>query len=294
MMIKSMTGYGRAEAVAGKKKIRVEIKSVNNRYHDINIRFTKYSMVLEEKIRTFLLSYISRGKVDVFISLEDIGEHEKSVTLNGQIAEKYIMAFQQLKERFALKDDITVTSLARFPDVLTTEYIQEDEEELWKLLLPVLEEAFHNFDAMRESEGARMAQDLKEKAANIRVMAEQLDELIPVCIENYRIKTLARIQELIGTEVELDENRVMTEIAIYTDKISIAEEIVRLKSHVDELNNILNTGGAVGRKLDFLAQEFNREANTIGSKSNHIETSKLALALKCEIEKMREQVQNIE
>jgi uncharacterized protein (TIGR00255 family) len=293
-MIKSMTGYGRAESVAGKKKIRVEIKSVNNRYHDINIRFSKYSMVLEEKVRVFLLSHISRGKVDVFISLEDIGEHEKSVTLNGQIAEKYFVALQQLRDRFALKDDITVTSLARFPDVLTSEYVQEDEEELWKLIQPVLEEAFQNFNAMRESEGARMADDLKQKAASIRAMAEELDEVIPACIENHRTKTLARIKELVGTEVELDETRLMTEIAIYTDKISIAEETVRLKSHVDELHKILDSGEAVGRKLDFLAQEFNREANTIGSKSNHIETSKLALSIKCEIEKMREQIQNIE
>jgi len=293
-MVKSMTGYGRCEQVVDHKKVTVEIKSVNHRYFDCNIRVPRRYAFLEDKIRKVLSENVSRGKIDVFLEMETLGGEEKAVSLNEAVATNYLKVFSQMEQTFSLKNDITVSALARFSDVFSTEYTEENEEEIWQATELVLKNALNDFIAMRSREGERMRVDILQKADGLLKDIEEIERLSPQSVENYRQKLTARIHEMLGDATIIDEGRILTETAIYADKIAVAEETVRLRSHIKEVHTILDFNEPVGRKLDFLMQEFNREANTIGSKANDIAISKLTINLKSEIEKMREQVQNVE
>lgn len=292
-MIKSMTGFGRAESVTKERKIVIEMKSVNHRYCDINIKMPKKLNFFETAIRNYLKNYIGRGKVDIFISYEDYTENNVCVKYNSEIAAEYVKYIQQMAQTFALKNDLSATSLSRYPEVLTLEEQSENEEELWKEFVAVLDEAANQFVESRTKEGETLKSDLINKLEGMIDMVDYIEQASPPLIETYRDKLETKVKELLeGTAV--DESRIATEVTIYADKICVDEETVRLKSHIENTRSILLEGGNVGRKLDFIAQEMNREANTILSKANSLDISNKAIDLKTEIEKVREQIQNIE
>ena len=292
-MLKSMTGYGRCEGVFGGKRVLAEIKSVNHRYADYNIKVPRYYGFLEEKVRGYVSGFLSRGKVDVYIAVESLGEADKQVVLNRPLAQSYIDALRALRDEFQLSDDISVASVARYSDIFSTERKEEDAEEVWQTVLMALDPATRQFMEMREREGARLYEDLKSRSEVMLSMVEAVEERSPQCVEEYREKLEARLREVLG-DINIDEGRLLTEAAIFADKIAVAEETVRLRSHFTELDHILSAPQPAGRKLDFLIQEINREINTIGSKANDLSIAKLVVDLKAELEKMREQVQNIE
>lgn len=292
-MIKSMTGYGRSELQESSKDIVVEIKSVNHRYTDFSIRVPRYYGFLEDKVREYLQKFISRGKINVYISIESHGEDDTLVLLDEGLADSYINALHQLAEKFNLKDDISVSGVARYSDIFKIEKKEEDEEELWQIVKKAVDIAVDDFLAMRIREGERLKNDLNDRGKYIYKIIEEIEQRSPQVVEEYKARIESRVRELLQ-DVPIDENRLLTEVAIFADKISIAEEIVRLKSHIVELGNILESEQPVGRKLDFLIQEVNREINTIGSKGNDLFISKHVVEVKSEIEKMREQIQNIE
>lgn len=292
-MIKSMTGYGRSELLENNKEITIEIKSVNHRYADYSIRVPKYFGFLEERVREYLQNHISRGKVDVYIGIDSRNEDNKLVLLNKELADSYIKALTELKDSFGLKDDISVASVARYSDIFKIERQEEDQEELWAVVKNTLDLASSDFIASRIREGARLKEDLLMRGKYITEILEEIEERSPKIVEEYREKIHNRINELLKG-VPYDENRLLTEVAIFADKASTAEEIVRLRSHIVEMNTILDGEQPAGRKLDFLIQEMNREINTIGSKANDLYISKRVVEIKSEIEKLREQVQNLE
>lgn len=292
-MIKSMTGYGRFEGVVEDKKILVEIKSVNHRYADYNIKVPRYFGYLEDKVRVYASEFINRGKVDIYVSMESFGEADKQVTLNAPLAENYIEVLRELRDTFSLRDDISVGSVARFSDIFLTERKEEDAEHIWALVKDALSQAMNDFVEMRKREGERMLADLRARSAFMLERVAEIETRSPQCVAEYRAKLRARIEEVLES-TNIDEARILTEAAIYADKIAVDEETVRLRSHFDEMETILTSGEPAGRKLDFLIQEINREINTIGSKANDIEIAKIVVDLKAELEKLREQVQNIE
>lgn len=292
-VIKSMTGYGRAETLQAGKKITAEIKSVNHRYSDYSIKVPRYYAFLEEKVRTYAAQYIARGKVDIYISIESFDETNKEITLNTEMAKTYLDALRSLRDEFGLRDDISVMSVARYTDIFNTAYKEEDQEEVWKQVEAVLAEAVAMFTAMREREGQRILADLTARVEYMKTLAAKIDARSPQTVAEYREKLYTKIKELLEDR-EIDEARILTEVAIFADKVAVNEEIVRLGSHFDEFYEIVNANEPAGRKLDFLIQEINREVNTTGSKANDIEIAKLVVELKGEIEKLREQVQNIE
>ncbi len=292
-VIKSMTGYGRHEAVESGKKITVEIKSVNHRYSDYSIKVPRYYSFLEERIRTYAAKYISRGKVDIYICIESFDEADRDITLNEELAKAYLDALYSLRDKFGLRDDISVMSVARYPDIFKTERREEDQEEIWTLTEKVLEPAMAMFTAMREREGRRIQADLTARIEYMKTLAKKIDERSPQTVAEYKEKLYAKIKELLADR-EVDEGRILTEVAIFADKVAVNEETVRLTSHFDEFYEIVNKNEPAGRKLDFLIQEINREVNTTGSKASDLEIAKLVVELKGEIEKLREQVQNIE
>ncbi|WP_094546463.1 YicC/YloC family endoribonuclease [Petroclostridium xylanilyticum] len=292
-MIRSMTGYGRSELQEKNKDIVVEIKSVNHRYADFSIHVSRYYGFLEDRVREYLQNYISRGKVDVYFSIDSYEDDDKIVFLNEGLAASYIKALYQLRDTFCLQDDITVSSVARYNEIFKVERKEEDQEELWGLIKKALDVAIEDFLAMRAREGMRLAEDLVERGKYITTVLDEIELRSPQVVNEYRERIELRVKELLKN-VPIDENRILTEVAIFADKISIAEEIVRLKSHLAELREILNSDQPVGRKLDFLVQEMNREINTIGSKANDLYISKRVVEVKAEIEKLREQIQNIE
>jgi uncharacterized protein (TIGR00255 family) len=292
-MLKSMTGYGRREAVTDGKKILVEIKSVNHRYSDYNIKVQRHLGFLEDRIRKFVSQSITRGKVDIYLNVDYFEIADKEITLNKANAKNYIDALYQLRDEFGLKDDITVTSVARNSDIFRTERLEEDEEQLWLTVKAVLEEAVADFVAMREREGARIEQDLRERIDYMSTLVKQIEERSPETVKEYSDRLYEKIKEVLDGR-ETDEARILTEVAIYADKVAVNEETVRLASHFVEFDNIISCGEPAGRKLDFLIQEINREVNTIGSKASDIEIAKTVVTLKGEIEKLREQIQNIE
>lgn len=292
-MIRSMTGYGRSEQTIDNFDISVEIKSVNHRYSDYNIKVPRYYSFLEEKIKTHLQSFISRGKVDVFVSIYKTVDDSKEIAINPALAKSYIDALRTLAADYNIKDDISVSSVARYTDIFDVKRVSEDEEELVGRTLTVVKSALDGFLEMREREGKKLADDMLMRNSQIREDLKEIEKIAPQTVIEYRQKIEDRIKELLsGTPV--DENRLLTETAIYADKLSITEEIIRLHSHLDEFDRIMGLGDAVGRKLDFLLQEMNREINTIGSKSNNIEIAKIVVNVKSELEKIREQLQNIE
>ena len=292
-MIKSMTGYGRSELLENNKEITIEIKSVNHRYADYSIRVPKYFGFLEERVREYLQSHISRGKVDIYIGIDSHNEDNKLVLLNKELADSYIKALTELKDSFGLKDDISVTSVARYSDIFKIERQEEDQEELWSVVKNALDLASADFIASRIREGARLKEDLLMRGKYVIDILGEIEERSPKIVDEYREKIHNRINELLKG-VPYDENRLLTEVAIFADKASTAEEMVRLRSHIVEMNTILDSEQPAGRKLDFLIQEMNREINTIGSKANDLFISKRVVEIKSEIEKLREQVQNLE
>ncbi|MGN1115000.1 MAG: YicC/YloC family endoribonuclease [Candidatus Ornithomonoglobus sp.] len=292
-MLKSMTGYGRAESVTGTKKITVEIKSVNHRFSDYNIKVPRQYGFLEEKVRLAVSSAVARGKIDVFVSLEAVGEADKVITVNKELAGGYLAALKELCGEFGIENDVTVSKLAQFGDIFRAEPKRDDEEELWQAVKAVLDEALAAFIAMREREGGRIEEDLRARICYMRSLAQRVDERSPQIVAEYKEKLYAKINELLEGR-EIDDARVLTEVAIFADKIAVNEETVRLASHYDEFERIISSGEPAGRKLDFLIQEINRECNTIGSKASDLETAKIVVELKGEIEKLREQIQNIE
>ena len=292
-MLKSMTGYGRYETVAEGKKILVEIKSVNHRFSDYNIKVPRNLGFLEDKVRKYASRYITRGKVDIFVSVESYEEADKDIVLNEELAKNYIDVLHELCEKFNLKDDISVSNVARYTEIFKTERREEDEEKIWSLTESVLEKALTAFTDMRAREGERIGKDLRARVDYMKTLAEKVDEYSPKTVADYREKLYAKIKEVVADR-DIDESRILTEVAIFADKVAVNEETVRLGSHFEEFYQILDSGEPAGRKLDFLIQEINREVNTIGSKAQDIEIAKIVVELKGEIEKLREQIQNIE
>ena len=292
-MIKSMTGFGRCEISEGSKKMTVEMKSVNHRYLDVNMKMPKKLNFFDASIRNLLKNYIQRGKVDLFITYEDTAETNFSLKYNQELAGEYLKYLRQMAQEFDLEDDIRVSTLSRYPEVLSMEEAQTDEEELWNLLERALTGACKQFVDTRIKEGENLKRDLLEKLDHMLVNVDFISERSPQIIGEYRKKLEDKVKELLA-DSHIEESRIATEVTIFADKICVDEEIVRLRSHIEHTKTTLAGGGAVGRKLDFIAQEMNREANTILSKANDLEVSNHAIELKTEIEKVREQIQNIE
>ncbi len=292
-MIKSMTGFGRCEITENNRKFTVEMKSVNHRYLDINIKMPKKLNFFESSIRTELKNYISRGKVDLFIAYEDYTENNASIRYNRELAAEYMKYLRQMQEDFGLEDDIRVSTLSRYPDVFTMEEQNVDEEKLWKELQKAIRGAAEGFVQTRIVEGEHLRDDLIEKLDGMLKLVDFIAERSPQIVQEYRQKLEDKVKDLLG-DAQVDENRLLTEVTIFADKVCVDEELVRLRSHITTTKATLLEGGSIGRKLDFIAQEMNREANTTPSKSNDLEISNCAIELKTEIEKVREQIQNIE
>jgi len=292
-MIKSMTGYGGAKGASGKIDITVEIKSVNNRYHDCTIKIPRVFVSFEESLKSIVQGHISRGKVDVFVTIDSSKSDDVEIRLNRPLAEAYLSTLRAMKSEYGLGGDLSALDLARFPDVLQAEKREADAEQLCADISAVLEDALAGFDEMRAREGERLCNDIFARLDAIEKLTVMAEEISPRSVAEYRKKLEARMQEILQT-AGIDEARILTEAAIFADRVSINEETVRLRSHIAQLRDMLHSGEPVGRKIDFLVQEFNREANTIGSKGNDAELSRLVVDLKAEIEKIREQAQNIE
>ncbi len=292
-MIKSMTGYGRSEKVTPTAKCTVEIKSVNHRYLDLSIKLPRKLNMFEAEIRDVLKDYIQRGKVDVYVSFEDYSKESVNIKYNSEIAAEYVKYFAQMAEEFELDNDIRVSTLSRMPEVLVSEDENINEEEIWKLVKDALTEACDAFVVTRIKEGENLKNDLLEKLDSMSANVAFIEERYPQIIEDYKNRLTSKIKEVLDDK-QIDESRILTEVCIYSDKVCVDEEMVRLKSHIDAVREALTSGGAVGKRLDFLAQELNREANTTLSKSTDIEISNVAITIKTEIEKIREQIQNIE
>ena len=292
-MIKSMTGFGRCEVAENNRKFTVEIKSVNHRYLDVNIKMPKKLNYFESAIRAELKNYISRGKVDLFISYEDYTENHANIRYNRELAAEYRKYLRQMQEEFGLEDDIRVSTLSRYPEVFTMEEQNVDEGELWKELRKAIQGAAESFVQTRVAEGERLREDLLQKLDGMLGLVDFIAERSPRIVQEYRQKLEERVKDLLG-DAQVDESRLLTEVTIFADKVCVDEELVRLRSHIETTKATLQEGGSIGRKLDFIAQEMNREANTTLSKSNDLEVSNCAIELKTEIEKVREQIQNIE
>lgn len=292
-MIKSMTGYGKSEQTIDSLNVTVEIKSVNHRYFEFSARVPREYGFLEEKLKKYCNSLITRGKVECYVSVEDLEEREMEVNVNETLAAGYVKALKELSERFGLKDDISAVTLSRYPDVITLHKASEDEERIWNAVKTVAETAVSKFIEMRETEGSKLRGDILSRADYIIVCVEFIEGRSPETVREYNEKLKQRMKELLG-DAAVDEQRLLNEAAIYADKIAVDEETVRLRSHISQLREFMNSSEAIGRKLDFLVQEINREANTIGSKAQDVDIAKKVIAIKAEVEKIREQVQNIE
>ena len=293
-MIKSMTGFGRCEVQEESRKFTVEMKSVNHRYLDANIRMPKKLNFFETAIRGLLKQSVQRGKVDIFITYEDLSEQQVSLKYNEVLAAEYLSYFEKMQEKFSLENDIRVSTLSRYPEVLTMEEQAVDEEELWKGLKKALDGAIRQFVETRTSEGEHLREDLIEKLDNMLKLVSCIEERSPQIIAEYRDKLETKVKELLA-DTQIEDSRIAAEVVIFADKICTDEEVVRLRSHIVHMKDTLvSDDSGIGRKLDFIAQEMNREANTILSKANDLEISNIGIELKTEIEKVREQIQNIE
>lgn len=288
-----MTGYGHCEQICGNRKIFAEIKSVNHRYCDFSVKVPRNYGFLEEKLRNDAAKYIFRGKVDIFVSVEDFDGSNKTVILNKPLAKEYINALYELRDEFSLKDDICVSLVSEFADIFKTETEEEDPEEVYNQVSPVFNSAVEEFVKSRKREGEKMYADIESHIKNMQRMLEIVKQRSPEIIENYKKRLEMRVKEMLD-DCEIDESRILTEVAVFADKTDISEEIVRLESHFDEFLRSILSDEPTGRRLDFLIQEINREINTIGSKSCDIDISETVIDLKTETEKVREQIQNIE
>lgn len=293
IMIRSMTGFGRCEIQSGEKKFTVEMKGVNHRYLDVNIRMPKKLYFFETAIRSYLKKYIQRGKVDIFVTYEDLSEGQMFLKYNETLAAEYLDYFRQMEEKFGLENDVRISALSRYPEVFTMEEQDVDEEELWNGLREALDGACIQFVSARETEGEKLREDLIGKLDDMKTVVEKIEERSPQILSEYREKLEDKVKELLA-DTQIDESRIAAEVVLFADKICTDEEIVRLKSHIDHMKSTLQAGEGIGRKLDFIAQEMNREANTILSKANDLTVSNYGIELKTEIEKVREQIQNIE
>ena len=292
-MIKSMTGYGRARETRNGRDITVELRSVNNRYLDCTVKMPRVYIFAEDKVKALVQKAVSRGKVDVFITIDETEAESAVVAVNKPLAEGYLRAIGELERNYGLVPDLTAYRLARFPDVLTVTKAEEDLEAVSTDICAVLTRAISAYNAMRETEGAKLAEDLLGRLDTIEALTAAVEERSPQTVAEYREKLLARMQEVLNSTT-IDESRILTEAAIFADKVAVDEETVRLRSHLSQLRIMLQGSEPVGRKLDFLIQEVNREANTIGSKCNDVAIARKVVDLKAEVEKIREQVQNIE
>ena len=292
-MIKSMTGFGRHELVTDECKISVEIKAVNHRYLDLRIRMSKKFNYFEASMRTLLKDHIQRGKVDIFVTYEDYTDAKVFLKYNKSLAQEYMDSFKKMSDDFGIDNDVKVSMLARCPEVLTMEEVPEDEEHMWELLKDALLKACEGFVESRIREGENLKNDLIGKLDHMLSMVDFIEERSPKILEEYRQRLGDKVRELLQNST-IDESRILTEVTVFADKICVDEETVRLRSHIEGMKKELLAGGSVGRKLDFIAQEMNRESNTILSKSNDLEISDQGILLKTEIEKVREQIQNIE
>ncbi len=292
-MIRSMTGYGRDQQTVGGLDITVEIRSVNHRYFEYSSRLPRAYGFLVEKLKAYLQTGISRGKVDVFVWIETTDTPVSGVSVNHPLAEAYLAAFQELRERYDLRNDVTVMALARQSDVLSVHTVPADEDAVWAAVRQVAEAALQKFLQMRETEGTKLRADVLSRADAILRAVDFVDERAPQTVQEHMDKVTARMRELLSG-AGVDEQRLLTEAALFADKIAVAEETVRLRSHIDQLRAMMDQSEPIGRKLDFLVQEINREANTIGSKSQDVALARTVVDMKSEIEKIREQIQNIE
>lgn len=292
-MIKSMTGFGRGEYVSDEYKVTVEVKAVNHRYCDLSIKLPRKLNSLETKLRSYIKKAVSRGKLDVYVSFEELSERTVVVSLSETVSRQYYDACMRLSDMLDIPDDLTAMRLARMPEVLTLTEEDRDLIELEPHLMAALKQALGQFADSRISEGRHLEEDIAGKLSEMEANILTIEKRYPLMLADYRKKLLDKVTELLG-ESSIDENRIATEVVIYADKICVDEETVRLRSHIKHMKDELEAGGTIGRKLDFIAQEMNREANTILSKANDMEISNCAIDLKTEIEKIREQVQNIE
>ncbi len=293
-MIKSMTGFGRCEVSDGERKFTVEMKSVNHRYLDVSIRMPKKLNFFETSIRNYLKQRIQRGKVDLFITYEDLTEGQVSLKFNEALAAEYLSYFKKMAETFSLENDIRVSALSRYPEVLTMEEQVIDEKELWNSLEQALDGAVTQFVETRTQEGNRLRDDIVDKLDHMLTLVDCVEERAPQIIAEYREKIENKVKELLA-DSQIEDSRIAAEVVLFSDKMCTDEEVVRLRSHVVHMKETLLSGeNGIGRKLDFIAQEMNREANTILSKANDLKTSNIGIELKTEIEKVREQIQNIE
>lgn len=292
-MIKSMTGFGRCEVTDGQWKMTVEIKAVNHRYLDVSVKMPKKLSIFESSIRTALKEYMERGKVDVFVSYEDLSETGFALKYNEKLAGQYLEYLRQMAQTFGLENDIRVSALSRYPEVFVMEEEDTDEKELWTVLEKAVRGACEKFVEARIREGEHLRDDLIAKLDQMNGYVDYIEERSPQIIAEYRTKLQTKIADLLQ-DAQIDEGRIATEVTLFADKICVDEEVVRLRSHVKGMKDVLLAGGSMGRKLDFIAQEMNREANTILSKSNDLSISDTGINLKTDIEKVREQIQNIE
>ena len=292
-MVKSMTGYGRAVETVNGREFTVELRSVNNRYLDCNVKLPRSLTFAEEAVKQAVKATISRGKVDVFITVRSESVSDVKISLNAAMVEGYLAAMKQMVSDYGVQDDISVSVISRMPDVFTVEKPEVDEEQLLSDLMGVVKQALANYDAMRAAEGKALENDLRSRGNTIAELVSQVEAGNGQTVIDYRTRLYNKLQEVLAN-TSIDENRILTEAAIFADKVAVDEETVRLRSHLEQMNNMLTTGGAIGRKLDFLLQEMNRESNTIGSKCSDVKLARIVVDIKAELEKIREQTQNIE
>ncbi len=292
-MANSMTGYGQGQALGPDLQVTLEIKSVNHRFFEFSVRLPRTYAFLEEKLKAYFQSRIARGKVDVFLTLEETGSDSAVVKVNAPLARAYVNALEQLSRDYGLENDLTAGSLARYPDVLTVQKAQVDEDAVWETVRAAAEAACDGFLAMRAREGAKLAEDVCSRVAAIQELVSYVEARSPETVAAYQQKLEAKMRELLG-DTAVDEQRLLTETAIFADKVAVNEETVRLRSHMAQLTELVAKPEPIGRKVDFLVQEMNREANTIGSKCSDVEITRRVVDIKAEIEKIREQIQNME
>ena len=292
-LIKSMTGYGRAVETVNGREFTVEIRSVNNRYLDCTVKLPRAVSFAEDAVKQAVKQAVSRGKVDVFITIKSETAEDTSVSLNKSVLEGYLAAMRQMVTEFGVKDDISVSTVSRLPEVFTVEKPEVEEEQLLSDLMSVVQKALAGYDAMRCTEGAALDADLRSRGKTILELVARVEQGNSQTVIDYRARLEAKLKEVLAA-TNIDESRILTEAAIFADKVAVDEETVRLRSHLDQMNTMLTNGGAVGRKLDFLLQEMNREANTIGSKCTDVRLARIVVDIKAELEKIREQTQNIE
>lgn len=292
-MLKSMTGFGRAQKEIDGYVITVELKSVNHRYFEFSSRVPRQYGFLDEKLKSYINGKVSRGKIECYVTIEALNTDTADVVVNHTLATAYVNALKEIAETYKLKDDFGASTISRFPEVLVIRKSDEDEEKLWGYVREVCSEAIDKFVAMREVEGSKMKDDIYSRGQFILDCVSYIEERSPQTVKEYNDKLVERVHELLG-DVSLDESRILQEVAIYADKVAVAEETVRLRSHIEQLNAFISSDEPVGRKMDFLVQEINRETNTIGSKANDVDIARKVVDIKAEVEKIREQIQNIE